>query len=172
MAALDYGAAVGPMKKQIKTIVLNDATSGTAITLTLSDFDGGAMATVPRKSSSSYKPNGRRPSGGPVVLETDDQEVTFSLRFGLKSWSGNTAHTPAQFMRGETVNSIPLVSTGVGSRFLFEAVVTYDSTEDGGGLQTVTYAYCEATTIKEEETDSILFLNVDIIDHENEPTYA
>lgn len=172
MADLDYGAAVGPMKKVVKSVVLNDNTSGTAITLSLVDFDGTAMANIPRRVSASYKPNGTRPSGGPVVVETDDQEVSLTLAFGLKSWKGATAHTPIQFMKGETVNSIPLVSTGVGGRFLFEMVVTYDSTVDGGASQTLTYAYCELVSGTEEERDGILYVNVSITDHENEPTAA
>lgn len=171
MAALDYSAAP-PFIRANKSITLSDNTSGTPVTLTLLDYTGEMTVNEVSRASASYKPNGRRPAAGAIVLETDDQEVELTVRVGLRSYKGNTAHTPLEFMKGETVNSVALTSFSSFGKFLFQLVETVDSTANGGGSQTVTYSNVEYVSQTEVMVDGILYQDLTLRAHVNKPAYA
>lgn len=167
MADLDYGSTVPPFIKANKSIQLEDG-AGTPNTLSLTDYTGELMASEPQRVSVSYKPNGRRPAT-PGVLETDDQEIELTLTIGLKSWKGNTTHTPLEFMRGETVSATALTSVGAFGKFLFKLTHTYNN---GSTSQTVTYDYVEYVSGQEVEREGILYVECTLRAHQNAPTYA
>jgi len=164
MAAVDYGAAAAPFTKVLKTLTLFDGT-GTPITQSLVDFDGTIAFLDTPRTSVSYKPDGRRPSGGALVLTTDDVEMDATLSFGAKSWKGSTVQTPIEFMKGETVNSIALLSTAAAGKFLFGLDLTFVS--ETGGSQIVKYTHCEYLSGTSVERDGILFVDVSIRIHQN-----
>lgn len=167
MAAIDYGAGVAPFTKVLKALTLFDGT-GSPITQSMVDFDGVLAFVDQQRVSASYKPNGRRPTGGAVVLDTDDSETDVTLSFGAKSWLGSTVQTPLEFMKGETVNAIALTSTGTAGKFLFGMDLTY--TNSAGTAQVVKYTHCEYLSGTEVERDGILFVDVALRIHENGPT--
>jgi hypothetical protein len=167
MADIDFGSAVTPFKKVLKAFSMFDGT-GTAITQSLVDFDGTIAFMDTQRTSVSYKPNGRRPAAGAMVLETDDIEMDATVSFGAKSWTGATVQTPIQFMKGEEVNSIVLISTATAGKFLFGLDLTY--TNDAGSAQVVKYTHCEYLSGTEVERDGILFVDVALRIHQNGPT--
>jgi hypothetical protein len=164
MAAIDYGAAIAPFTKVLKTLTLFDGT-GSPITQSLVDFDGTISFVDTPRTSVSYKPNGRRPSGGALVLSTDDIEMDATLSFGAKSWAGSTVQTPLEFMKGETVNAIALTSTATAGKFLFGMDLTFVS--ESGGSQIVKYTHCEYLGGTSVEREGILFVDVSIRIHQN-----
>lgn len=171
MAAIDYGAAVGPKKKIGRSIKFIDGT-GSPVELACADWDGELSYASAEQSSTSYKPNDQRPSGGAMVLNVGDQEEDFTLAIGAKSWVGSTVHTPLEFARGETVNSVALTSVGSAGKFLFIVEITEDSTSDGGGSQTITRGKVELLSVGSETRDGITFLLLNCRNHENKPTVA
>jgi len=167
MAAIDFGASAAPFTKVLKSMLLYDATSGTRKELALVDFDGTIAFMESQRTSVSYKPNGRRPTAGPMVLETDDVEMDMNIVFGAKSLLGSTTHTPREFMKGETVNSIALTSTAGAGKFLFGVELTYS---DGTNSQVVDYQHVEYLSGTEEDRDGICFNNCAVRVHANGPT--
>jgi hypothetical protein len=166
MAQLDGSA---PFKRQIQTVTLEN---GDAETLTMVLVDTIMTTTETGRASVSLKPRGRRPSNGPIVMETDDGEIQMSCTFMVISRYGNTALTPYEFMTySGGASAKTTTSTVAGSRKLFKMTVVDNSTEDAGGAQTRVYAYVETQSLTEAEGEGgIMVLNWSGIDHENRPT--
>jgi len=163
MASFDNAA---PHKIATETVVLTD---GTPNSLTLNLKQGQVTYSITDRAYTEALETGRHEST-PVLVETDDGNVTGQFSFLLTSYVGATVqpHEMMLFRNGASAYT----TTAAGSKKALKMVVTNNSTIDSGGSQSVTFAYCVFTDVSVGEQDGLLLVTGSFTDHENKPTYA
>ncbi len=169
MAALDANKI--PFKGAITTIALADDT-GTPNTLTLTLVQGSATWTEPGRAVAEARERGRHLTK-PTIVETDDQNVSLSISALVDTVYGNTAVSLREFVTF-TNGASAFVSTASGAAPCVKVTLTLNSTVDGGGSQTVVFAYahCDELSWDDAGTDGLATVSLTFTDFESRPTYA
>ena len=107
----------------------------------------------------------------PVALEVGDSNVEGSFQFLVTSWRGAANVHPYEAL-SFTGNASAWTTTAAGSKKALKATYTTDSTADGGGSQTVIFAYMIPTDLEKGDVDGLLSLTGNFTDLENRPTMA
>lgn len=170
MADLDNSTI--PFKHDVIAITFNDGTSPSANTLAVYLIQGTVTWSEPGRTKVEARDRNRH-QGTPVVVETDDGNVTGSITLLCTSWKGSSNTHPYEFMTF-TGTASSFASTGAGGANLIEMVLTTNSTADGGGSQTVTFAHCDFSDISVDTggTDGLCTITANFTDYENRPTMA
>jgi hypothetical protein len=120
------------------------------------------------------KSRGRR-SGRPVVVETDDGQISLSFSVKISTWLGDTEVSIREALTGKgKAASAGWQSTVDGGRWGTEIEFTWDGSEDGGATQSAKFAYVitDSLDVDTGQFDGLTGLSVSATDLENEPTYA
>jgi len=166
MAASDYA---GPMKNATGSLVLSN---GGAETLTV-PFQQGSLTWTENGRQWTEARSRDRHESTPWAVETGDNNVEGTFTCLADTLLGNTSVGVKEFVQF-TGGASGYTSTGNGSKKMFQLVATFNSTEDGGGSQTSTFAYCVADSVSftPDGTDGLFSLEISFIDLENNPTIA
>ncbi len=169
MADLDNGTT--PFKHAVLGAVLNDG-AGTPATITLLGVQGSVTWTETGRVKKEARDRTRH-QATPVIIETEDGNVTGSITLHATSFKGSSNTHPYEFIT-KTGAGASLTSTATGGAHCVELVLTLNSTVDGGGSQTATFAYCDCSNITVDSTgdEGAFTLSFDFVDYENRPTYA
>lgn len=168
MANLDN--ATTPFKANIVSLVISD---GAGNSLTLALLQGSVITwTEPGRTAVEARQQGRHQTT-PVVVETDDGNVTGSMQLLVSSWKGSSNTHPYEFLT-KTGNASGYTSRGVGGAWIYRLVATFDSTVDGGGAQTATFGYVHTDSIDGDPAgvDGLTAITVNFTDYESRPTFA
>lgn len=134
-----YNSTVLPFKMEAVVVRLEDGT-GTPQALTLYLLQGSKVTyNDPGRKKVEVKHGGRRLST-PVVVETEDQDITGQVVFLVTTFVAASGMSPFEFMKG-TIPSF--ISTGVGGAKQMRMEVDYVNTEDdaSGVTQTATFSH-------------------------------
>jgi len=172
MAALD---AVVPFKNSNGTLNLYEG-SGSPASLTLTFRQGTLSYSETGRAYVEAMEAGRHISAAPVLIETDDGNVTGSFTLLVTSFKGSSAVTPYEFLT-HTSGASSYTTTAKGSKPAIKLVFIVDSTGEAGGAggsQTLTFAYAVINSIDLDSggADGLFQMSVSFTDHENRPTYA
>ena len=172
MASLD---AVVPFKNASGTLTLYDGT-GSPNTLVITFRQGTLSYTETGRAYVEAMEAGRHVSAAPVLVETDDGNVTGSFTILVTSFKGSSAVTPYEFLTF-TNGASSYLTTAKGSKPALKIIFGVDSTGEAGGsggAQTITFAYACITSVDLDSggSDGLFSMSVSFTDHENRPTVA
>ena len=116
---------------------------------------------------------GRHYSGSPVLIETEDSNVTGQFTFLPTSYYGSSNVYPYEMMLFKGGAS-GYTSTASGSKKALKATLTINKSEEGESNQTATFAYCVFTEVATDlaAADGLAQIQGSFTDHENTPTIA
>lgn len=113
----------------------------------------------------------RRHQATPVVLETDDGDVSISISGKVTSLLGSGNVHPYEAFT-QSGNASAWTSVGSGDAYQFQIVAT--ATHPDGSTQTATFAYCTLNSISVnfDGEDGQMTFEATLTDYENAPTIA
>ena len=165
-----------PHKFAGATLVISDG-AGSPASVTVTFKQGTISWTETGRTYTEAREAGRHASvsGKPVLIETDDTDVTGSFTALVTSFKGSSNTHPYEALTFSG-NASAWTSTAGGSKTAIKLVLTVDSSgEDStGGSQTVTFAYAVPTEVSVDAAcgDGLFQLSCSFTDHENRPTLA
>lgn len=170
MAVLDEVTI--PFKDALVTIVLSD---GVGANITLGVGQGSLTYTEEGRGVTEARDRGRHQTI-PVIVETTDGNVSGSITLLVTSLLGNANIHPYEFLT-KTGNGSGLTPTARGSRHTIQMAVTIDSSAEsgGGGVQTITFAYCDfaaGISMDTGGTDGLFTMTASFVDYENRPAIS
>ena len=172
MASLD---AVVPFKNSNGVLTLLDGT-GTPNTLQITFRQGTLSYSETGRAYVEAMEAGRHVSAAPVLVETDDGNVSGLFTLLVTSFKGSSNVTPYEFLTF-TSGASAYTTTAKGSKPAIKMTFVVDSTGEAGGSggsQTITFAYAVINSIDLDSggADGLFQMSVSFTDHENRPTYA
>ena len=168
MADLDN--VTTPFKVALTSIALSDGT-GTPNTITLTLEQGSSITwSETGRTVTEARARGRHQTT-PMVVETEDGNVTGSITLIVSSWLGDSNTHPYEAFTF-TGNAATWTSVGGGGAPLLKWVATMNSTVDDGGSQAGTFSYVHVDSIDVGEQEGLYTIQATFTDYENRPTWA
>tara|TARA_R110000824_G_scaffold78962_10_gene199085 strand:+ start:1162 stop:1680 length:519 start_codon:yes stop_codon:yes gene_type:complete len=172
MANLD---AVVPFKNTNGVLTLIDGT-GTPNTLAITFRQGTISYSETGRAYVEAMEAGRHIAAAPVLVDTDDGNVTGSFSMLVTSFRGSSAVTPYEFLTF-TLGAAAFTTTAKGSKPAIKMTFVVDSTGEAGGSggsQTITFNYAVINSVDLDSggADGLFQMSVSFTDHENHPSYA
>jgi hypothetical protein len=166
MAALDSEIAF-PFSEGTGTI-----SDGSTNSITFTWQQGSFTWSQPGRSYTEQKHRGRRPtSGAPVLMETEDAEITGQCSFLITSLLGSTNVHPYEAMT-LSGNASSWTTTARGSKKAVRMTLSPSSSSAAtGGTQNVAFNYCVfQVECDMSGAEGLGLVTGSFTDHENKPT--
>lgn len=154
-----------PYTNKVSVIALTDATAVTPLTITVLLQQGGITWTEPGKLIAEPRNRGTRPAA-PIILETDDQNVTGSISALVTSYLGDSALTLKEWFNMDA----SLTSTSSGGA----TTVTMTVTCNDGVSQVLTFALTRFSNVQIDTNgqDGMTLITADFTSLIDAPTAA
>lgn len=109
----------------------------------------------------------------PISIELGDNNVEGQITMLISSYKGSANTHPYEAVTFSG-NASAWTSVGTGSKKSLKCVLTQNSTADGGGSQTITFAYWIPTSVAVDPAggEGLALMTVAFVDLENAPTCA